>query len=101
LPGILPSPGLNVTPRVITFPTAQSNGLFGQGNLYPAPTAVPISGTTYNFGFGLIDEISLANNAISMYKTANSGGAVNILVLIFMGFLGIALLFGLIKQTGK
>lgn len=99
LPGIVPSPGLQVTPLSVHFPTAPA-GLLGQGGLYTAPTGVPLSNINYGFGFSLDNEVALANGAISMYETANSGGAINIMLIIFMAFAGIAMLFALIKKLG-
>ena len=99
LPGIIPSPGLNLTAVAVVFPTAPP-GLLGQGGLFTAPTGVPLTNINYGFGFNLDNEVALANGAISMYNTANSGGAINILLILFMVFAGIAMLFALIKKMG-
>jgi hypothetical protein len=101
LPSLLPSQAVRVTPIAVQFPTAKPNGIFGQGGLYTAPTAVALANTNYNFGFSLSNEVALANGAISMYKTANSGGAINILLLIFLAFAGLSILFALIKKLGN
>jgi len=68
--------------------------------LYTAPTAVALVGTPFNFGFSLGNEVGIANGAISMYKTANSHGAINILLWLFLTFGGISLLYALIKKLG-
>jgi len=45
--------------------------------------------------------MDLANGAITAYQTANAGGAINLLIWLFIGFGGIALLFTLIKKVGN
>ena len=85
----------------VHFPTPNLNGIFGQADLYPAPTAVVLTNTIYNLGFSLSNEVDLANVAISMYKTANTHNAVNLLLWLFITFGFISILFALIKKIGK
>jgi hypothetical protein len=100
LPSLLSTAGPSRTPIPVVFPTSRPNGMFGNGDIYTPPTAIALS-NIFSFGFTTADELTMADNVISFYKTANSNGAINILIMIFVAAAGIVFLFATIRKIGK